>query len=283
MGLLKSSDHCNEHVFYPMQETVINGTQTKNSSVCLISWNVNGIRAAVKKDLLGFFNDHKPDILCLQETRARPEQVADVPWSEEYKQFWNPAEKAGYSGVATFTRIQPLDVIRGIGKAEHDREGRVLTLEFPDWYVVNCYTPNAQRGLTRLDYRQQWDREFLKFLKQLEKKKPVIFGGDFNVAHTEIDLAHPKQNVRNHGFTIEERSGFGNILQAGFIDTFREFEKDGGHYTWWSNMANARARNIGWRIDYWVISESLRPRLKRAWILKDVYGSDHCPVGVEVQ
>ncbi len=172
--------------------------------------------------------------------------------------------------------------MRGIGKHEHEREGRVLTLEFHEWYVVNCYTPNAQRELTRLDYRQQWDRDFLAFLKRLENKKPVIFGGDMNVAHTEIDLARPKQNVRNHGFTIEERTGFGKILQAGFIDTFREFEKGGGHYTWWSNIANARARNIGWRIDYWVISKSLRPRLKRVWILQDVYGSDHCPVGMEV-
>ena len=265
-----------------MQETVITGTQTKNSSVCLISWNVNGIRAALKKGLPDFINHHNPDILCLQETRARPEQIAGITWPEGYKQFWNPAEKAGYSGVATFTRTEPLDVMRGIGKHEHDNEGRVLTLEFPDWYVVNCYTPNAQRELTRLDYRQQWDRDFLAFLKRLEKKKPVIFGGDLNVAHTEIDLSRPRQNVRNHGFTIEERTGFGNILQAGFIDTFREFEKGGDHYTWWSNIANARARNIGWRIDYWVISVSLRPRLKRAWILNKVYGSDHCPVGVEV-
>jgi exodeoxyribonuclease III len=249
----------------------------------LISWNINGIRAALKKGLLGFFNDHNPDILCLQETRARPEQVTGIPWPAEYKQFWNPAEKAGYSGVATFTRLEPLDVIPGIGKHEHDTEGRVLTLEFPEWYVVNCYTPNAQRGLTRLDYRQQWDRDFLKFLKQLEQKKPAIFGGDLNVAHTEIDLARPKQNVRNHGFTIEERTGFSNILKAGFIDTFREFEKGGGHYTWWMAFGNARARNIGWRIDYWVISESLRPRLKHTWILSDIYGSDHCPVGMEVE
>lgn len=248
----------------------------------LISWNVNGIRAALKKGFLDFFREHKPDILCLQESRARPEQVAGVDWPEGYMQFWYPAEKAGYSGVATFTRIEPLDVLRGIGKNEHDTEGRVLTLEFPDWYVVNCYTPNAQRELTRLDYRQEWDCEFLVFLKRLEKKKPVIFGGDLNVAHTEIDLARPKQNVRNHGFTIEERTGFGKILQSGFIDTFREFEEGGGHYSWWSNMANARTRNIGWRIDYWVISQSLRPRLKRAWILSDIYGSDHCPVGMEL-
>jgi exodeoxyribonuclease III len=236
----------------------------------------------LKKGLLDIFKKQNPDVLCLQETRARPEQVAGIPWPESYRQFWNPAVKAGYSGVATFTRIEPLDMMRGIGKNEHDTEGRVLTLEFPQWYVVNCYTPNAQRELTRLDYRQQWDRDFLKFLKQLEKKKPVIFGGDLNVAHTEIDLARPRQNVRNHGFTIEERAGFSNILNAGFIDTFREFEKGGGHYTWWMAFGNARARNIGWRIDYWVISESLRPRLKRAWILNEVYGSDHCPVGIDL-
>lgn len=254
----------------------------KDSVTRLLSWNVNGIRAALKKGLLDIFTNQKPDIVCLQETRARPEQVAGVSWPEEYKQFWYPAQKPGYAGTATFTRIEPLDVIKGIGMNEHDNEGRVLTLEFHDWYVVNCYTPNAQRGLTRLDYRQEWDRDFLRFLKQLEKRKPVIFGGDMNVAHTEIDLARPKQNVRNHGFTIEERTGFSNILNAGFIDTFREFEKSGGYYTWWSVMGNTRARNIGWRIDYWIISKSLHPRLKRAWILSDVMGSDHCPVGVEI-
>jgi exodeoxyribonuclease-3 len=158
----------------------------------------------------------------------------------------------------------------------------VLTLEFADYHVVNCYTPNSQRELTRLEYRQEWDRAFLAFLKRLEKKKPVIFCGDINVAHTELDLARPKENVRNHGFTIEERTGFSNILAAGYVDTLREFEKGGGHYTWWSQMGGARARNVGWRIDYWVISKKLRPRLKRAWILKDVMGSDHCPVAMEL-
>ncbi len=254
----------------------------KNQSIKLLSWNVNGIRAALKKGLLDIFPNQNPDFLCLQETRARPEQVTGVPWPHEYNQFWYPAQKPGYAGTATFTRIEPLDVIKGIGRNQHDREGRVLTLEFPDWYVVNCYTPNAQRGLTRLDYRQEWDRDFLGFLRQLEEKKPVIFGGDMNVAHTEVDLARPKQNIHNHGFTIEERTGFSNILDAGFIDTFREFEKGGGHYTWWSAMGNARTRNVGWRIDYWVISKTLRPRLKRGWILNDVYGSDHCPVGIEI-
>jgi exodeoxyribonuclease III len=264
-------------------EIRIRNVKSSEKSVTLISWNVNGIRAALKKGLLDTFHTEKPDIFCLQETRAHPDQVTGVVWPDGYRQYWNPAEKAGYAGTATFTRIEPLEVIRGIDKNIHDREGRVLTLEFPDCFVVNCYTPNAQRGLTRLGYRQEWDRDFLAFLKRLERKKPVIFGGDLNVAHTEIDLARPKQNVRNHGFTIEERTGFGTILQAGFLDTFREFEKEGGHYTWWSNVANARARNIGWRIDYWVVSQALRPRLKRAWILSDVYGSDHCPVGLEIE
>jgi len=248
-----------------------------------VSWNVNGIRAIVKKGLLDFMEEADADVLCLQEVRATPGQLAATTWPSGYFHYWNPAEKAGYAGTTTFTRIEPLAVTRGIGVANHDREGRVLTLEFADHFLVNCYTPNSQRELTRLDYRQQWDRAFLKYLKKLEKRKPVIFCGDINVAHTEIDLARPKDNVRTHGFTIEERTGFSNIIAAGFIDTFREFETGGGHYTWWSQMNQARARNIGWRIDYWVISPKLRPRLRRAWILKDVMGSDHCPVGMELE
>jgi exodeoxyribonuclease III len=192
-------------------EVRIRDVKSSEKSVTLISWNVNGIRAALKKGLLDTLHTEKPDIFCLQETRARPDQITGVAWPDGYRQYWNPAEKAGYAGTATFTRIEPLEVIRGIGKDIHDREGRVLTLEFPDYFVVNCYTPNAQRELTRLGYRQAWDRDFLTFLKQLERKKPVIFGGDINVAHTEIDLARPKQNVRNHGFTIEERTGFGTM------------------------------------------------------------------------
>jgi exodeoxyribonuclease-3 len=221
-------------------------------------------------------------VLCIQEARATPDQLADVDLPRGYLQFWNPAEKAGYAGTTTFSKVEPLDVTRGIGSPRHDREGRVLTLEFADHFLVNCYTPNSQRELTRLGYRQQWDRAFLRFLRRLEERKPVVFCGDINVAHTEIDLARPKDNVRNHGFTIEERTGFSRILKAGFIDTFREFEKSGGHYTWWSQLNNARARNIGWRIDYWVISRALRPRLQRAWILAEVMGSDHCPVGMEL-
>lgn len=248
-----------------------------------VSWNVNGLRAVLKKGFLDFMKSVDADVLCLQEVRATPEQLAEVIWPKGYHVYWNPAVKPGYSGTATFTRAEPLSVKQGMGVRQHDSEGRVLTLEFPDCYVVNCYTPNSQRELTRLDYRQTWDKAFLRFLKRLEKNKPVMFCGDINVAHTEIDLARPKDNVRNHGFTVEERTGFSKIVKAGFIDTFREFEQDGGHYTWWSQMGGARARNIGWRIDYWVISPLLRPRLTRAWILKDVMGSDHCPVGIELR
>lgn len=248
----------------------------------LISWNVNGIRAVLKKGFHEFFARTKPDILCLQETRAEPDQVTGLKLPRTYKTFWNTAEKRGYSGTSIFTRIEPIDVTRGIGVKAYDNEGRVLTAEFKDYFLVSCYTPNSQRELTRLDYRQNWDRAFLRYIRKLEKTKPVIFCGDINVAHTPIDLARPKGNERNHGFTIEERDGFSRIIKAGFVDTFREFEPDGGHYTWWSQMHNARARNVGWRIDYFVCSKVLVPRLKRAWILKDVMGSDHCPVGLEI-
>jgi exodeoxyribonuclease-3 len=203
-------------------------------------------------------------------------------WPAPYLTHWNSAEKKGYSGTAIFTRTKPLKVTTGIGHDEHDREGRVLTAEFPDFHLVNVYVPNSQRELTRLPYRQQWDRDFLAYLKKLEKKKPVIFCGDLNVAHTEIDLANPKANVKNHGFTPEERAGFGTFVQSGFLDTFREFEKAGGHYTWWSPMGGARSRNVGWRIDYFLVSAALRPRLKRAFIQPQVMDSDHCPVGIEL-
>lgn len=247
----------------------------------LISWNVNGIRSVVKKGLVEFVRREKPDVLCLQETKATPEDL-DHPLPG-YEAFWNSAEKKGYSGTAIFTRIKPLSSSNGLGIAKHDREGRVITVEFRDFYLVNVYTPNSKRELERLDYRtREWDVDFLKHVKKLEKKKPVIFCGDLNVAHTEIDLANPKQNVKNHGFTPEERAGFDNIVKAGFLDSFRVFTKDGGHYTWWAPFANARARNIGWRIDYFCVSASLKPRLKKAWILPEVTGSDHCPVAVEV-
>jgi exodeoxyribonuclease-3 len=250
--------------------------------VKLISWNVNGLRAVLKKNFLEFLDAEKPDILCLQETKCTPDDVEQL-WPASYTTFWNCAEKKGYSGTAIFTRTKPVNVIPHIDISEHDREGRVLAAEYADFFLVNVYVPNSKRDLSRLDYRQRWDADFLAYLKKLEKKKPVIFCGDLNVAHTEIDLANPKANVRNHGFTIEERGGFTNFLNAGFVDTFREFEPGGGHYTWWSQMGTARARNIGWRLDYFLISKALRPRLKQAFIQPSVKGSDHCPVGIELK
>lgn len=244
----------------------------------LISWNVNGIRAVMKKGFVEFVRRSKPEVLCVQETKANQEQVdLELPG---YHHYWNAAERKGYAGTAVFTKIEPLSVRNDMGIDEHDHEGRVMTLEFPDFHLVNVYTPNAKRDLSRLDYRMQWDKDFLAYLKKLEKKKPVIFCGDLNVAHQEIDLANPKANVGNHGFTPQEREGFGNFIKAGFVDTFREFHQQGGHYTWWAVFGNARQRNVGWRIDYFVISSSLRPRLQKAFILSAVMGSDHCPVGI---
>lgn len=248
----------------------------------LISWNVNGLRAVLKKNFLEFIDSERPDILCLQETKCTPDQVEQL-WPRHYTTYWNSAQKKGYSGTAIFTKERPLKVEPHIGVSEHDNEGRVLTAEFEKYFLVNVYVPNSKRELERLPYRQQWDVDFLKFLKKLEKKKPVIFCGDLNVAHTEMDLANPKANVRNHGFTIEERDGFTTFVNAGFVDTFREFEKGGGHYSWWSPMSGARARNVGWRIDYFLISQALRPHLKKAFILPKILGSDHCPVGIEIK
>jgi exodeoxyribonuclease-3 len=250
--------------------------------VKLLSWNVNGLRAVLKKDFLEFLDTEAPDILCLQETKCTPDDLEQL-WPAAYATFWNSAEKKGYSGTAIFTRTEPLKVTQGIGLAKHDREGRVLTAEFADFFLVNVYVPNSQRELTRLAYRQQWDADFLRYLKKLEKKKPVVWCGDLNVAHTEIDLANPKSNVKNHGFTPEERAGFTAFVQAGFVDTFREFERGGGHYTWWSPMGGARGRNVGWRIDYFLVSQTLRPRLKSAFIRPKVLGSDHCPVGITLE
>jgi exodeoxyribonuclease-3 len=247
----------------------------------LISWNVNGLRAVLKKNFLDFIAAEKPDVLCLQETKCTAGDVEQL-WPAKYTTYWNSAEKKGYSGTAIFTKSRPLNITPHLGALEHDREGRVLTAEYDGFFLINVYVPNSKRELTRLPYRQQWDRDFLGFLKKLEKKKPVIFCGDLNVAHTEIDLANPKANVKNHGFTPEERAGFRAFVQAGFVDTFREFEKGGGHYTWWSQMGTARARNIGWRLDYFLISQALRPKLKRAFIRPGVLGSDHCPVGIEL-
>ncbi len=247
----------------------------------LLSWNVNGLRAVLKKNFLEFLAAEDPDILCLQETKCAPADVEPV-WPGHYSVCWNSAEKKGYSGTAIFSKTAPKKVTLGIGHDHHDREGRVITAEFAEFFLVNVYVPNSQRELTRLPYRQEWDRDFLAYLKGLEKTKPVIFCGDLNVAHTEIDLANPKANVKNHGFTPEERAGFTKVVESGFVDTFREFEKGGGHYSWWSPMGGARSRNVGWRIDYVMISRALRPKLKRAYILPKVLGSDHCPVGIEL-
>lgn len=249
----------------------------------LISWNVNGIRSVAKKGFLEWLAGTGADIVCLQETKARPEQVTEIAWPGDYERFWNAAEKPGYSGTAIFTRVAPLAVTYGIGAADHDREGRVITAEFDRFFLVNVYVPNAKRDLSRLPYRQAWDRDFLAYLKGLEATKPVVWCGDLNVAHTPLDLARPKGNERNHGFTAEERAGFDAFVAAGFVDTFREFHPGvNGHYTWWSQMGTARAKNVGWRIDYFLVSAALRPALKSAVIYPEVRGSDHCPVGIEL-
>ena len=252
----------------------------------LISWNVNGIRAVLRKGAFqSFMAEHDPDIVCLQETRAHPDQVGaihELPLLSKYDVHWNWCpENTGYSGTAIFSKTKPLEVSRGIGIKKHDQEGRVLTAEFDGFYLVDVYVPNSKEDLSRLPYRaKEWDVDFLAHLKKLEKKKPVVFCGDLNVAHKEIDLARPKENEHTHGFTKEERAGFERFVQNGFIDTFREFCSDGGQYTWWRQFGNCRTRNVGWRIDYFLISKPLRPKLKDAFILPKVMGSDHCPVGI---
>lgn len=251
-------------------------------TVKLTSWNVNGLRAVLRKNFLEYLEKESPDILCLQETKAGPNDVEHL-WSSNYTTYWNVAERKGYSGTAVFTKTRPLRVANGIGQTTHDTEGRVITLEFPDYHLVNVYVPNSQRELTRLAYRLEWDVAFLRYLKKLEKTKPVVVCGDLNVAHTELDLANPKANVKNHGFTPQERAGFSALVKAGFIDTFREFEAKGGHYSWWSPMGGARGRNVGWRLDYFLISQTLRPRLRAAHIHAKILGSDHCPVGIELE
>ncbi len=250
----------------------------------LLSWNVNGIRAVLNKGLNDFIASTDGDIYCFQETKASPEQVDPLFFPPPgYHAYWNAAEKKGYSGTLVLSRKEPISVTVGMGIPEHDREGRVINCEFDDFILVNVYTPNAQNMLARLDYRcGQWDKCFLEHLLRLQDSKPVIVCGDFNVAHQEIDIARPKENERTAGFTIEERTGFDRYIQAGFIDTFREFNKEPGNYTWWSMRTRARERNIGWRIDYFLVSASLRSRLRNAFILCDVMGSDHCPVGIEI-
>lgn len=260
----------------------------------IISWNVNGIRAAIRKGFLDFVKEYDPDIICLQETKAQRDQVEiDLP---NYHEFWHSAQKKGYSGTAIFSKVKPINVVNGIDSSvvvasglvdeqgrEGDTEGRVIAAEYNDFFLVTVYTPNSKGDLSRLGFREkQWDPSFLAYVQLLEKSKPVIFCGDLNVAHKEIDLARPKDNEGEHGFTKEERAGFDKILAAGFVDTFREFNQAGENYTWWTPWRNARERNIGWRIDYFCASAGLKANLKDAFILPEVMGSDHCPVGIEI-
>lgn len=247
-----------------------------------ISWNVNGIRACVQKGFLDFFQEADADIFCIQETKMQEGQLdLDLPG---YHQYWNYAVRKGYSGTAIFTKREPVSVQYGIGIEEHDLEGRVITLEFEDFYFVTVYTPNSQSELARLDYRMQWETDFLAYLKRLEEKKPVVFCGDLNVAAEEIDLKNPKTNRKNAGFTDEERDKFRTLKASGFIDTFRYFYPDQeGIYSWWSYRFSARKKNAGWRIDYFVVSEALKDRLEDAKILTEVMGSDHCPVELDMK
>lgn len=243
----------------------------------LISWNVNGIRACVGKNFMEFFNEVDADIFCLQETKLQENQI-DLQL-EGYHQYWNYAKKKGYSGTAIFTKKEPISVSYGIGIEEHDMEGRVITLEFDDFYMVTVYTPNSQNELKRLDYRMKWEDDFRNYLKELDNKKPVIMCGDLNVAHKEIDLKNPKTNRKNAGFTDEERNKFTQFLDSGFIDTFRYFYPDKENiYSWWSYRFKAREKNAGWRIDYFCVSEKLKDRLVSASIHTEILGSDHCPV-----
>lgn len=261
----------------------------------LLSWNVNGIRAVIKKgEFTKFIDTYQPDILCLQETKAKKDQVEiDLP---DYEEYWNSADKAGYSGTAIFSKTKPLNVwygfpdeivekfgVTGDTYGDPNREGRVIAAEFDEFIVATVYTPNSKGDLSRLELRKKhWDPAWLAYMQQLEQIKPVLFAGDLNVAHTEDDLANPKPNVGKHGFTNEERAGFQAFIDAGFIDTFRIFTQGNGHYSWWTHWANARARNVGWRIDYWLTSKSLVPRIQKASIHSEQMGSDHCPVSIEI-
>ena len=247
----------------------------------LISWNVNGLRACVNKGFLDFFKEIDADIFCIQESKLQEGQIQLE--LEGYHQYWNYAVKKGYSGTAIFTKAEPLSVTYGIGKEEHDQEGRVITLEFSEFYMVTVYTPNSQNELARLPYRMEWERDFLAYLKELETRKPVVFCGDLNVAHQEIDLKNPKTNRKNAGFTDEEREKFSKLLDTGFIDTFRYFYPEQEQiYSWWSYRFKAREKNAGWRIDYFCVSEALKDRLEDAKIHTEIMGSDHCPVELDI-
>ena len=248
----------------------------------LISWNVNGLRAIMNKDFLDNFKQINADIFCIQETKLQEGQIDFNP--EGYNVYWNSAVKKGYSGTAVFSKIKPIKVEYGIGKEEHDQEGRVIMLEYEKFYLVNCYTPNSQRELTRLDYRMKWEDEFKSYLKKLDTKKPVILCGDLNVAHNEIDLKNPSTNRHNAGFTNEERGKMTELLNNGFVDSFRylyPYTKD--VYSWWSYMFHAREKNAGWRIDYFIVSDRIKEKIKDSKILTQVFGSDHCPVELDIE
>ena len=247
----------------------------------LISWNVNGIRACLNKGFSEFFKEINADIFCIQETKCQPEQI-ELKF-EGYISYWNSAEKKGYSGTAIFTKKQPINVTYGIGIEEHDKEGRIITLEFDDFYLVTNYTPNAKRELERLDYRMVWEDEIRKYLLELNTKKPVIMCGDLNVAHEEIDLKNPKTNKGNAGFTNEERGKMTELLNSGFIDSYRYLYPEKTEYSWWSYMGRAREKNVGWRIDYFIVSNDFKEKIKNATIYTEILGSDHCPVGLEIK
>ncbi|MEE5989803.1 MAG: exodeoxyribonuclease III [Lachnospiraceae bacterium] len=247
-----------------------------------ISWNVNGLRACVGKNFMEYFTEADADLFCLQETKMQAGQLElDTPG---YHQYFNYAEKKGYSGTAIFAKEEPINVTYGIGVEEHDHEGRVITLEYPEFYFITVYVPNSQDGLKRLDYRMRWEDDFLKYIKKLDKKKPVIYCGDLNVAHKPIDLKNPTTNHENAGFTDEERGKFSEVLKAGFVDSFRYFYPDlEGAYSWWSYRMKARERNTGWRIDYFVVSDRIKDMMKDAKIHNEVFGSDHCPIELEIE
>ncbi len=252
----------------------------------LISWNVNGLRAAMNKGFQEFFLEEQADVFCIQETKMQEEQI-DIAIEQLFKgyhTYWNSAKKKGYSGTAVFTKKEPIHVTYGIGIEEHDQEGRIITLEFDKFYLVNCYTPNSKRELERLSYRMEWEDEIRKYLAQLNQKKPVIYCGDLNVAHKEIDLKNPTTNHHNAGFTDEERGKMTQLLQAGFTDSFRYLYPDKENcYSWWSYMFHAREKNVGWRIDYFIVSKSIEKKIKESYIYTQILGSDHCPVGIEIK
>ena len=251
----------------------------------LISWNVNGLRAVINKGFKDFYNTINGDIICLQETKMQQDQIS-MDINEIFKDryvYWNSAEKKGYSGTVVISKNKPINVTYGIGKEEHDKEGRIITLEFDKFYLVNCYTPNSKRGLERLDYRMIWEDEVRSYLINLNKTKPIVYCGDLNVAHNEIDLKNPASNHHNAGFSDEERSKMTELLDAGFIDTFRyKYPDKTGAYSWWSYMFHARENNAGWRIDYFIVSESIKDKIEDSKILSDVMGSDHCPVELDI-